>query len=670
MKLKGTMVLELTDEATREVERITEENMVTEAVNDILGMNPMGVFYSEEDLADVLSWNGTLLPICPNMVGGILLFPQTLEEDAAHIYEMSGNLPVAYASNNVNTTANTARGSLNQTESKALENGYKFVWEFTPSQGNGTIAAVALTSAQGGQNAYGSLVGDASTFLKIKKLDIGDLGKAKQAVLFEAAEVDFGNDLLYSITFADSSVRIRKVRIPIFTIGLNEKLDDSTYAVLEDHAVQTETFLFLGSYTKYGEFLDGQDGYWYGFSNEGNSSGNAKMLWVKISKADYSIYEAAVGLFAMLCKKYSLDPLADGVVISHKEGHSRGIASNHGDPEHLWAQLDMGYTMDGFRKAVNAAMGGAASGGSGTDGYTKIMGSAVATAEQMKNYIKAKNPKVAQSVLDMVPLYLSEGGMEGVRGDIAFAQSCLETGNFTFSGSVVTLSQNNFCGMGVTSNGVKGNSFDTPQLGIRTQVQHLKAYAARSALKNDCIDPRFKYVTRGCAEYAEWLGQKENPDGKGWAAGAGYGEKILAILKGILGMAGGVSSGSVGDEGWYRVRKSWADASSQKGAFKSLENAKKCADDNLGHSVFDESGKAVYTGAAAFVPYMVRVSIPDLNIRKAPGTDKPKTGKVASVGVFTIVEEADGRGASRWGLLKSYQEKRDGWISLDYTIRV
>ena len=47
-------------------------------------------------------------------------------------------------------------------------------------------------------------------------------------------------------------------------------------------------------------------------------------------------YEAAVELFAMLCKKYSLDPLADGVVISHKEGHSRGIASNHGDPEHLW----------------------------------------------------------------------------------------------------------------------------------------------------------------------------------------------------------------------------------------------------------------------------------------------------------------------------------------------
>lgn len=67
-------------------------------------------------------------------------------------------------------------------------------------------------------------------------------------------------------------------------------------------------------------------------------------------------YEAAVELFAFLCKQYNLDPLADGVIISHREGYARGIASNHGDPEHLWNGLKMGYTMDGFRKAVAAAM--------------------------------------------------------------------------------------------------------------------------------------------------------------------------------------------------------------------------------------------------------------------------------------------------------------------------
>lgn len=293
MKLKGTMVIELTDVHTSEVETYVEENMVTNAVNNILGLNPMAIFYTEEEYSTGLVWTDNLLPICPNMIGGILLFPKALEENVDNIYVQSDNLPVAYASNNVNSTANTARGSLNLTESKALDNGYKFVWEFTPSQGNGTIAAIALTSAKGGENGFGSSVADASAFLQLKEVDIGNLGLAKQMVLFETAEVDFENDILYSITFEDSSVRVRKVRIPIFSIGLNENINDSTYKVLEDKVIPASTFEFLGSYTKYGEFLDGQDGYWYGFSNEEKSSGDATMLWVKISKTDYSIEEGS-----------------------------------------------------------------------------------------------------------------------------------------------------------------------------------------------------------------------------------------------------------------------------------------------------------------------------------------------------------------------------------------
>ena len=291
MKLKGKMVMELTDVNTSEVETIVEENMVTNAVNNILGLNPMAVFYCEEEYSTGLVWTGNLLPICPNMIGGILLFPKALEENADNIYVKSDNLPVAYASNNVNSTANTARGSLNLTESKVLDNGYKFVWEFTPSQGNGTIAAIALTSAKGGENGFGSSVADASTFLQLKEVDIGTLAMAKQMVLFETVEVDFENDCLYSITFQDSGVRIRKVQIPIFSLGLNEKLDDTTFTVLDDQVVQTSTFQFLGSYTLYGEFLDGMDGYWYGFSNEGNSSGSATMVWVKMKKEDYSMTE-------------------------------------------------------------------------------------------------------------------------------------------------------------------------------------------------------------------------------------------------------------------------------------------------------------------------------------------------------------------------------------------
>jgi hypothetical protein len=70
-------------------------------------------------------------------------------------------------------------------------------------------------------------------------------------------------------------------------------------------------------------------------------------------------YDNAVALFAHLCTVYKLNPLADGVIVSHNEGHKRGIASGHTDPEHLWKQLGMGYTMDTFRKAVKTAMMGA-----------------------------------------------------------------------------------------------------------------------------------------------------------------------------------------------------------------------------------------------------------------------------------------------------------------------
>lgn len=171
-----------------------------------------------------------------------------------------------------------------------------------------------------------------------------------------------------------------------------------------------------------------------------------------------------------------------------------------------------------------------------TEGYTKIMGETRATAEQLAAYIKQVRPGVEQSVIDMIPYYISEGEREGVRGDIAFAQSCIETGNFAFPPATcaVTLGQNNFAMMGVTGTFVQGLSFDTPQLGIRAQIQHLKAYASAEALAGECVDPRFGLVTRGSAPYVEWLGQRENPKGKGWATSAGYGAKILTVLGDIL----------------------------------------------------------------------------------------------------------------------------------------
>ena len=80
------------------------------------------------------------------------------------------------------------------------------------------------------------------------------------------------------------------------------------------------------------------------------------MYYAEAAEQIAGTYHTAVELFAALCKQYGLDPVQDGVIIGHAEGHRRGVASNHADPERLWRQYGMGYTMDGFRADVAATM--------------------------------------------------------------------------------------------------------------------------------------------------------------------------------------------------------------------------------------------------------------------------------------------------------------------------
>ena len=83
---------------------------------------------------------------------------------------------------------------------------------------------------------------------------------------------------------------------------------------------------------------------------------SAGMTYAEAAEQIAGTYRTAVELFAALCKKYGLDPVRGGVIIGHAEGHRRGVASNHADPELLWRTYDMGYTMDGFRADVAEAM--------------------------------------------------------------------------------------------------------------------------------------------------------------------------------------------------------------------------------------------------------------------------------------------------------------------------
>ena len=176
---------------------------------------------------------------------------------------------------------------------------------------------------------------------------------------------------------------------------------------------------------------------------------------------------------------------------------------------------------------------------SSTAEKTAIMGEAKATAQQMALFCRSKNPApqlTSCSLEQLAEMFIEEGKAEGVRGDVAFAQSLHETGYFKFGG-IVLPSQNNYAGIGALNGNATGQaaSFPDPRTGVRAQIQHLKAYASTEALVNECVDPRFSLVARGVAPYVEWLGAADNPQGRGWAVpGAGYGTNIVKLLGQIM----------------------------------------------------------------------------------------------------------------------------------------
>lgn len=171
---------------------------------------------------------------------------------------------------------------------------------------------------------------------------------------------------------------------------------------------------------------------------------------------------------------------------------------------------------------------------------TPIMGKAQAHVSQMVSYAVTGNnsPKLPFcSVEELAAIFLEEGEIEGVRGDVAWAQTMKETGFFKYGG-IVLPEQNNYAGIGALNNNAQGDAavFETPRIGVRAQIQHLKAYASTEPLKQACVDPRFGLVKRGAAaKYVEWLGYKDNPNGAGWAwPGAGYGYDIVERLNAML----------------------------------------------------------------------------------------------------------------------------------------
>lgn len=297
-----------------------------------------------------------------------------------------------------------------------------------------------------------------------------------------------------------------------------------------------------------------------------------------------------------------------------------------------------------------------------------------------------KNLSDADAVRKIGALFSVDMKKNGILASVSMAQFILESG---YGKSELAQNANNLFGMkcSLSGNTWSGSSWDgkgkytkkTQEKNADGSYETITADFRKYSCIEDSIADHSAYLLgamngkklrydglKGCTDYRKAV---QNIKNGGYATSLDYVEKLCYIIEKWNLTQYDVKDSGGGVIRWYRVRKNWADSKTQKGAYKILDNAKKCADQNPGYKVFGADGKVVYEPKAAEpvvkVPFLVKVSISDLNIRKGPGTDYGRV-QFCPPGVYTIVAVSDGAGASRWGKLKS----GIGWLSLDFVKRV
>lgn len=239
---------------------------------------------------------------------------------------------------------------------------------------------------------------------------------------------------------------------------------------------------------------------------------------------------------------YSYRLEAIQIVLVPKGGNAPGSTTNH--------YYNKGHAADDESTVLTKPNTSKPSTNNTASDKTPIMGATQTSVAQMVRYYNSKssgydtftgeNKKYngslakggASTIEQFAQIVYEEAKAEGVRAEVVFAQCMLETGFLKYGGDVLP-NQYNFAGIGATG-AVHGASFENVRVGVRAHVQHLKAYASLDGLTQQCVDPRFNLVARGCAQYVEWLGMKENPKGYGWASAKNYGPNIVNMVINLL----------------------------------------------------------------------------------------------------------------------------------------
>lgn len=261
-------------------------------------------------------------------------------------------------------------------------------------------------------------------------------------------------------------------------------------------------------------------GHWMYYNTDGSY---VKSNWKSVNSIWYYFDQngwMVTGWMTLSSGKYYLNPT------KNSDGVEGAMLKGYKQIDGKWYYLRSGESPEGSLRyeSVTPIMGTSAMGTNKTTVVNKMV---KMFQKSGKNYpTQALTKGNAPTIEAFCQIVYDEALIEGIKPEVVFGQAMNETGYLQFGGDV-KIEQFNFAGLGASGGGVAGESFKSVAEGIRAQVQHLKGYASTEALKQTCVDNRYKWVTKGCAPYVEWLGQKENPNGKGWATSKNYGMNLM-----------------------------------------------------------------------------------------------------------------------------------------------
>lgn len=306
MGLKGMAKIELTNVKTGEVEVIEKHNLVTNAVPAVL-KNTFG--WQTKGTYSTSYLTGHIIPLCPNLFGGILLYQDKIPEDPNQFFAQSTNKLIGYSSNDVSDATDIMRGSMNQTESGPLAggDGYRFVFDFATSQANGTIGAVGLTSKFGGAAGYGSDAIPGYFCMVAERFVTGASAYSFSDVSkLMLVHYDRDTDIATSAYISGSqNIIITRIQLNAQKWKLaNDYTDVENPEVKDTQIIETQTFAaYTGDGTRYYNFC-GDGEYIWGFeqanNKSGNNDGNATINWIKIKVSDLSFEEGTWEIEAKL----------------------------------------------------------------------------------------------------------------------------------------------------------------------------------------------------------------------------------------------------------------------------------------------------------------------------------------------------------------------------------